>query len=617
MNKDKKEKINYTDIIVTAILGFIICIIPLIVRYAVVKISDAEINAVRGGIMNTGNATADMFVYCKSFLLITSVIIIVILLGLDLLTDYNGKKVYFKTPVMICAGIYGLFILLSAVFSSYKSIAFFGAANRYEGAAMLLCYIILFAVTLHNIKSIKRLNLFIVFFAVSAFLVGLVGAGQFFGFDIFSLKAVAKAVLGSYYGDITTLSARYENVYCTLYNPNYVGSFFGLMLPVFAVFALFLPLKSKLKYFSAVLVVICVINVIGCRSAGAFLGIICSGIVTLIAGIIYIVAKRKTFKISPAWAGFIAAAAVVGGGAAACMINADGMSAAKVKTIFSVLSGSVKQESPYFWQDMDVEGEYGVIEARGYKVKITLKGNEPVLIINDVEYSYTENNGEKDGWTVYEYDGLDFPAEVEVKVKDDMVDFAPDDGVTGFDFIFRKTGGGITAVAKNGDDYNIDSDVKTLGFNGLEYLGSGRGYIWSRSLPLLFKAKNFILGSGPDTFVMEFPYNDLRGKTKFLGNPYITVDKPHNMYLQIGINTGVFSLIAFGVLIIIYILSVIKAMLKDSDGCLNVIRLGLMAGILGYLFTNFTTDSNVSVAPLFWIMLGVGCVLNIKSLKRD
>jgi len=39
-----------------------------------------------------------------------------------------------------------------------------------------------------------------------------------------------------------------------------------------------------------------------------------------------------------------------------------------------------------------------------------------------------------------------------------------------------------------------------------------RGYIWSRSLPLL--RNTILVGYGPDTFAMNFPQHDIAGKVK-------------------------------------------------------------------------------------------------------
>ena len=53
-------------------------------------------------------------------------------------------------------------------------------------------------------------------------------------------------------------------------------------------------------------------------------------------------------------------------------------------------------------------------------------------------------------------------------------------------------------------------EIPHANFHGLEYLGSGRLYIWSRILPML--KHDILKGSGPDTFAEVFPQNDYAGK---------------------------------------------------------------------------------------------------------
>ena len=53
-------------------------------------------------------------------------------------------------------------------------------------------------------------------------------------------------------------------------------------------------------------------------------------------------------------------------------------------------------------------------------------------------------------------------------------------------------------------------EIPHANFHGLEYLGSGRLYIWSRILPML--KHDILKGSGPVTFAEVFPQNDYAGK---------------------------------------------------------------------------------------------------------
>ncbi len=79
------------------------------------------------------------------------------------------------------------------------------------------------------------------------------------------------------------------------------------------------------------------------------------------------------------------------------------------------------------------------------------------------------------------------------------------------------------------------------GLEGRERIVSGRGYIWSRTIPLL--KKYILLGGGQDTFTVLFPNHDYLGKAQW-GDKDLIITKPHCMYLQIAVQSGILSLIA-------------------------------------------------------------------------
>lgn len=151
--------------------------------------------------------------------------------------------------------------------------------------------------------------------------------------------------------------------------------------------------------------------------------------------------------------------------------------------------------------------------------------------------------------------------------------------------------------------------VDTWGFQGRERMGSSRGYIWSRSIPLL--RDTLLLGYGPDTYAIYYPQHDYVGKSLFLGGANRIVDKPHNLYLQVGINTGVLSLLAFLFLVSYYCIHSVPLYLKSGYNDLYSIAGGaVLAALVGYLVAGIFNDSIVSVAPVFWALLGLGICCN-------
>ena len=125
-----------------------------------------------------------------------------------------------------------------------------------------------------------------------------------------------------------------------------------------------------------------------------------------------------------------------------------------------------------------------------------------------------------------------------------------------------------------------------------------------------------ITGSGPDTFTQVFPNNDYVGKNNMNYNG-VTVTKPHNMYLQIWVQTGFVSLLAFLSLFLMYFIKSIKLFWKRSlQTVTEKIGMAVLVSLFGYMVTGIANDSTVTVAPVFWGMLGLGMAIN-RMIKRQ
>lgn len=151
-------------------------------------------------------------------------------------------------------------------------------------------------------------------------------------------------------------------------------------------------------------------------------------------------------------------------------------------------------------------------------------------------------------------------------------------------------------------------------FTGYENFASGRGYIWSRTIPLL---KDYLLlGSGPDTFTMAYPQQDYFNLDKYgFGTQLLT--KPHNMYLQMAVQTGVISLLAFLIFYGIYFANSINLYIRGRFSTFYAqFGVAIFIGTIAYMVVGFTNDSNICTAPIFWVLMGVGIALNRKVMQE-
>jgi putative inorganic carbon (HCO3(-)) transporter len=114
-----------------------------------------------------------------------------------------------------------------------------------------------------------------------------------------------------------------------------------------------------------------------------------------------------------------------------------------------------------------------------------------------------------------------------------------------------------------------------------ESAGSSRMLIWRETIKLL--PDNWMFGIGPDHLLYYGAF--FSGKT---------ADKAHNIYLEIAVTMGVFTLLAY-----LAFLSVFMRPQKSKKGFLFFVMIST------YLVQGFFNIDVVMVMPVFWIILGL------------
>lgn len=262
-------------------------------------------------------------------------------------------------------------------------------------------------------------------------------------------------------------------------------------------------------------------------------------------------------------------------------------------------AGAVQETTPPI-TDVQIDGGVIVIETRAAELHISIQDDQ--LVFHD-------GDGEDVVLNVLE-PGVRFSLEdrrfedYRITVSGNI--FQLQKGSRVFNFAIEESS--FKFINHRGEHVELEP-IEAWGFEGRELMGSSRGYIWSRSFPLL--RDTLFLGYGPDTYAIYYPQHDYIGKILYLGSMNMIVDKPHNMYLQFGINTGVLSLLVFLVLAGYYAYSSITLYLRSEfRSYYAVVGVGIFAAVFGYLVTGIFNDSIVSVAPVFWGLLGIGISCN-------
>ena len=177
-------------------------------------------------------------------------------------------------------------------------------------------------------------------------------------------------------------------------------------------------------------------------------------------------------------------------------------------------------------------------------------------------------------------------------------------------FQFASTDDGYMYVNKAGK-MDVIEDVPHVDLPLDLSLGSGRLYIWSRTLPLL--SGHIFLGSGQDTYAEVFPQDDYFGKLVYAQRTDRIIEGAHNNYLTMWVQAGGAGTVCFVLFVCFYIRKYIKGF-KDirtspeegADYALpQTMGKASFAASLIFIISGFTNDSTLFTTPYFYIFTGI------------
>ncbi len=495
-------------------------------------------------------------------------------------------------------------MIISTIFAIDKSTALWGFVDMYQGMFVLLSYVLLTFLTINFVNNKRDINLFVNAFLFLMIVEGIIGVGQYFGFDFFQTSVGKSLILPSnLIVEDLSFSFGPKTIYGTLFNTNFVGSFATLMLPLSVAFLLGANSKKQ-RIVSGIAVLLMLFVWIGCNSRAGYFGVAVSSIFAL-----WLFRKviRKHWKVS---VGIVTVIMIMLVG---LNIVSDGLLSNRLRT-FNVIEQVKKTKE---------------INNKGLRIEKILLGNNTFTIdTNEIDLKFIIDNDK-----LFFLDEND--NELSIK-KDGKIISIEDKRYDKFRISMAENYPGVTVMVATywrtlTINFYISDVVRVLGsggrltepfvaegmkiFDGLESIASNRGYIWSRTIPLL---KSYIVkGAGADNFPLSFPQDDFVAKLNIGMDANTVIDKPHNLYLQIATNTGVLAILSLLVIWVIYIISSFKLYnntvfdsIEKYIGCFSLI------GVIGYLTAGIFNDSVSSVAPLFWIILGLGISINIRLKSK-
>lgn len=576
---------------------FLVMMVPLIV-YG--KLFVADMGGAAWFPDNSENL--DIFLYYKkNAIILLSVLMLFIITVRIFHGDFPMKNPIWKQlAVFFPFAVYVALAFLSSFISPYKAYAWKGIMEQFESIWVISGYFIICIYT-----YICYNESFLPLFAFGCGAIGAIGTLQFFGADIYRTEWFRKLCMPAKLQKLTfQITAERGRVYCSLSNPNYVGMLCCLAVPVLTVLAVSEKKRlAKMLYGVSDALVVCAL--IGSRSKS---GIAALAFCMVLLLLIFRRQIEEQFKQS------FRHIVVLAGGA----LLAVGMLAALVWYQWDYFSESIHSMVDSTYQP---DTKISKVSTGNKGVEIVYNGKTLFFGI-DYEKDTLQNalhvvneNGEAYAAAADEQGVLRFKDEALSQLTVALVKYGDYiamelwDGA--FYWYFTDQAGNhtwyyLTNYGK--PDKFVSDEIRVWkGLEGKERILSGRGYIWSRTIPLL--KRYFLVGSGQDSFALAFPNNDYLGMARW-GYKDMLITKPHCMYMQIAIQSGVLSLLFLFLFWAWYFIRVVRLKKRSTQlDCSKAKAIAVAIGILGYLLTGLANDSNIGVAPLFWMLLGAGIKL--------
>lgn len=552
--------------------------------------------------LSTDGYSTDLYLFWKSvcILVLASCMLFLLVFQWKRHTSLTKKE---NLPILASMGVYIIFALLSAFTSDYPAFAWGGSTGGFESTFVLIAYIVMAIFTFLYCRQEHIQQKLPLILSIGTILLCIVGIFQFVGHDLFQLEFVQRLLMPKEVYEVSGgIDFQFEQnrVYLTLFNPNYAGVYTTLLIPFF--FSMLLSEKAwKKRVVYGVTLLLLITCLIGSGSKMGMLVTIFMAAVTLLFH------RRQVFS---HWKILLPAVLLLA-------LFAGFLLKERIPVLVTEFSaGFLPKKQIYRLSSM---------ETTPSGIEICYDNIEFTVTMNATNTSLAVAATRKDGIPVLTEQGLN---EATFVLKSSELPDIPAQfyqhgsficigiNLDGKEWFFTNTTfNGTYKYLNSSGNFDSFSMPETALFTDYPEWITQRGYIWARTIPLL---KNHIfLGSGADTFLMEYPNNDYLGRyhTNTEGE-YTT--KPHNWYLQVAVQTGVISLIALLAVLFLYWKNGAVQYWKANQTVSHRYALGqaVFLAVTAYLLMGLTNDSSVTVAPLFWCLFGIGMACTSKTEKR-
>ena len=536
--------------------------------------------------------------------MIAIVILGVVMIGIMLYRYLKKKEQFQFENSFYMLFVYAMFVAMSALFSSYKYWVVRGTYELFEPVWAVFAYMILCYYVYNYVQEEKQVNKVLLWAGVGMAMVMLIGVFQYFGKDFFKTGFGKHLITNtSFWGNLDSLNFNMAEgtSYTTLYNPNFLSFYFGMLIPLLA--CLFIGAKKVWQ--RAALVVAEILCIVCLKGSGSDSGWMAVAAGAAIAVLVLLSRGKKLRYVG----GALAVAGIIGS-----IVIANTTSFGE--RIKNTITGTYHMEDQYSLNDIATNDEDVVLKiwdnALSVSYDIAEDGTIQILC-KDSDGNPLGQTLADEGTQTYSIDDERF---ANVQVQPVMFDQTAGISVyvDGISWNFVKTDDdGYEFLNPAGKLVKYEKVKQSNLFK--EDAMSFRGHIWNTTIPVL--GKHVFVGSGANTYLLERPQNDYFGQAYIYGFNNYDV-KAHCWYLQQWVETGLLGTLALIGFLLWYIIRSIRIYRRvDLHEHLSWVGIGLFAAVLVYVIAAVANDSNVCTAPVFWGMLGLGMAVNRMLVAKE
>lgn len=590
----KKKSSNKVFIPIILLMGFI----PLIVHTYSYNSNLSQFNWFPSG----ADSQTDFFFGWK---MITIIVVGIVMAGILFYQYFKKQGLRFENAFYFLF-FYAMFVAMSALFSSYKYWVVRGSYELFEPVWVVFVYILLCYYTYHFVQEEQQVKFILCGAGIGMAVVTLIGVFQYFGMDFFKTGFGKHLITNpSWWDNLDSLSFNMleGTSYTTLYNPNFLSFYFGMLIPLL-VCVFIAAKKAWQRVLIIVAEVLCLICLKGSKSDTGWMALVVGGV---ILALVLLSRKKKAFC--------VALAIMLIGGVAAVAVGSKTDVGIQIK---NTIVGTFRIDDRYAVRDIDTGTDSVMLNVRGNKMYVSYTTDESGVIVPNC----TDENGQTLELAMTDADNQIYVINDErfadgsiqpILLGDDNIPAisVTYDGIA-WDFVETQEAG-YCYLNKAGKlvKWEQIKNAKLLNEDAMSY----RGHMWNVTIPLL--GKHVLIGSGANTYMFEYPQDDYLGQAYIYGfNSYEV--KAHCWYLQQWVESGLIGTLALLIFMAWYAVQSIRIYRRvDLHESLSWIGFGLFAAVLVYLIAGIANDSNVCTAPVFWGILGLGMATNRMLVEKE